>query len=114
MKNKSLIVNCRLEFYYGQSSIYVQEPKNNKDSELINNVQELIQNHINERYDNTHKNKINCNKKFVKAHMLTNSKICINDILSKDYQTLVFDVLHLLASNGYKLTIENDSYADMS
>jgi monomeric isocitrate dehydrogenase len=110
MKNQTLIVICRLEYHYGQSSIYVQEPKNNKDSELINIVQELIQNHIHERYDNVHKNKVNCNKKFVKAHRLTKSKICIHDILSKDYQTILFDVLHLLASNGYKLTIEQDFF----
>jgi hypothetical protein len=113
MKAPILRINCKLEFIDGYGCLTIYGPKESADKEFMSELKTLIDEHLKGRYYNCHRNKKGCDRIFVTVGNFHNNRINIKDILAKDYQILIFDVFHLLASNGYKLVFELDEFADM-
>jgi hypothetical protein len=113
MKSPTLRINCKLEFIDGFGSFAIYGPEDNADEEFMSKIKTLIDEHIKGRYFNCHRNKKGCDRVFVTVSNYYKNRIGVKDILAKDYQVLIFDVFHLLASNGYKLVFELDEYAVM-
>jgi hypothetical protein len=115
MKVPKLNITSKLEYVDGYGSITIEMPKKDINKYILKAVFMLIDNHIKNKYLNCHRNKLGYQHQYVSIHQFSDYRIGISSMLAKDFQLLLFDVLHLLSSNGYQLVfggIKYKGYAD--
>jgi hypothetical protein len=98
------------EFVDGYGMISIEMDKKKSNAETLLQVQDLVNNHIKDKYLNCHRNKKGYPNQFISLNHFSDYRLGISNMLAKDYQRVLFDVLHLLTTNGYKLVFDLKYY----